>query len=70
MSDNSRHEHFANFAFCKFCEYKNKAESDEPCCDCLDYPTNIESHRPIHFKDNGSLAKALKIAKELTSKGE
>ena len=60
MSDISNHEHIVSFVFCKFCEHKDKAESEEPCCDCLEYPTNLESYRPIHFKDNGSLAKLIK----------
>lgn len=61
MIDNGiNREKIVSFQFCRFCEHKNKLESDEPCCDCLDYPSNIDSRRPIHFKDNGSLERYLK----------
>lgn len=53
------HEHIVNFAYCKFCEHKNNPEKDEPCADCLENPVNVESHRPVHFKDNGSLARVM-----------
>lgn len=57
------HEHFANFYLCNYCIHKSKKESEEPCNDCLDYPVNVDSRRPIHFKDNGSLSRALKEKK-------
>lgn len=57
MRDN--HEHIVNFAYCKFCEHKGKKESQDPCDDCLENSVNVESHRPVHFKDNGSLARVI-----------
>ncbi len=64
MSYYSIKDKIVRFELCKFCEHKNKPESDEPCCDCLDHSSNVNSQRPVHFKDNGSLATYLK------SKGE
>lgn len=64
MSEYRIRDKIVRFELCNCCEHKNKPESAEPCCDCLDYPSNINSQRPIHFKDNGSLASYLK------SKGE
>lgn len=66
MSDYSSHEHIVSFLFCKFCEHKNKAETEEPCCYCLENSTNYETRRPVHFKDDGSLERYFK--KELTNK--
>ena len=64
MENHRYDEHIVNFYLCNFCEHKNKAENEEPCCDCLDYAGNLNSRRPIHFKDNGLLAKYLKEVKE------
>lgn len=60
MEDLYNDEHIVDFYLCNFCEHKKKKECEEPCCDCLDYGGNFYSRRPIHFKDNGSLAKLLK----------
>lgn len=64
MSDYHIRDKIVQFTLCQYCEHWKKSESEEPCCDCLDNPSNVESRRPIHFKDNGSLTKLLK------SKGE
>ena len=39
-----------DFEYCKKCKYEKKAESEKPCHDCLNNPTNTYSHRPIHFE--------------------
>ena len=57
---NGDREKIVTFVYCRFCEYKNNKENSEPCFDCLDHPTNVDSHRPIHFKDNGSLERVSK----------
>lgn len=36
--------------YCKKCEYKEKAENEEPCWDCLSNTVNQDSHRPVYFK--------------------
>lgn len=37
--------------YCKKCLYKSKAEGDEPCFECLNNPANIDSHKPVKFKE-------------------
>ena len=64
------HEKIVNFAYCKFCEHKNEPESSEACSDCLENPVNIDSQRPIRFKDNGSLARIEKSIKKKVKEGE
>ncbi len=53
------HEKIVNFRLCNYCVHKNDPEDKEPCSDCLENPVNIDSQRPVHFKDNGSLEKAV-----------
>ena len=64
MNENKTGEHIVSFIYCRFCEHKNQKDISEPCFDCLDHPTNINSRRPIHFKDNGSLARIEKSVKK------
>lgn len=39
--------------YCPLCKYKDINPDDEgsPCSNCLDYPTNQYSHKPIEFKE-------------------
>ena len=37
--------------YCPKCKNENTDESEDPCNDCLGYPYNIDSHKPIHFKE-------------------
>lgn len=37
--------------WCKKCVYFSKHEEDEPCCDCLEEPVNMNSHKPVMFKE-------------------
>ena len=60
---------FVFFQYCKFCEHKNKEENEEPCDYCLENPVNTDSHRPIKFKDNGSLAAYLKKKSKESNNG-
>ena len=62
------HNKIVSFTYCKFCEHKNKSEDDEPCFECLENPVNIDSHRPVCFKDNGSLARVMKNIEKITNK--
>jgi hypothetical protein len=36
---------------CKNCQYKDTKEEDDPCADCLENPMNIDSHKPVRFKE-------------------
>ena len=55
------HDKIVNFRYCNFCEHKNTSEDKEPCCVCLEYPTNVDSKRPLYFKSNGLLEKKHKL---------
>lgn len=37
--------------YCPKCEHYSKSESEDPCWECLDTPTNTWSHKPINFKE-------------------
>ena len=37
--------------YCNKCEYADTNETSDPCNDCLAYPYNINSHKPVHFKE-------------------
>lgn len=41
--------------YCPKCEYGDVDEEhmnpDDPCWDCLHEPLNIDSHKPINFKE-------------------
>lgn len=37
--------------YCKTCKYRDLTEDKEPCCECLDYPVNEYSHKPVNWKD-------------------
>lgn len=37
--------------YCKKCKYKNLDEFMDPCNECLNNPVNINSKRPINYKD-------------------
>lgn len=35
--------------YCSTCKYEKTEEKDEPCCECLDNPTNIHTNKPIKW---------------------
>lgn len=35
--------------YCKTCKYKNYAETDSPCAECLAEPVNLYSHKPVNW---------------------
>ncbi len=37
--------------YCTKCEHRDLKESDDPCFDCLDEPTNLNSHKPVYYKE-------------------
>ena len=66
---NRSHEKIVDFKFfCKLCQHKNKTEWDEPCDSCLEHPVNVESHKPLYFKDTGEFEKTKKSKSK--AKGE
>lgn len=36
--------------YCKSCKHFTKKESEDPCHDCLNEPTNINSRKPIMYE--------------------
>lgn len=36
--------------FCKTCKHEKKAETEDPCYDCLMEPVNLYSHKPVKYK--------------------
>ena len=37
--------------YCKSCKHKKTPDKDEPCAECLDNPTNVDSHKPVNWKE-------------------
>lgn len=36
--------------YCPTCEHEPKKETEDPCCHCLDEPTNLYSHKPVNYE--------------------
>ena len=36
--------------YCKTCVHEKTAESESPCAECLEEPSNEHSHKPIKYK--------------------
>ena len=37
--------------YCKTCEHADLKDTDKPCCECLDNPTNLYSHKPVKYEE-------------------
>lgn len=37
--------------YCNTCKHKNLKETDDPCDECLNEPTNVNSHKPTRWED-------------------
>jgi hypothetical protein len=49
---NADREKFVNFRlYCPKCEHYEVAQDAEPCNECLHYPTNVESEKPVKYKE-------------------
>lgn len=49
-NDNTK---FVDFdKYCPKCEYSSIEGTEDPCNECLTCPVNVESHKPIKFKEN------------------
>lgn len=49
--------------YCKLCKHFRKNEDKEPCCDCLDEPVNMHSHKPVYFEEAEMDGKNTRIRK-------
>lgn len=36
--------------YCSKCRHEKEPEDRDPCNDCLNNPSNIDSHKPIRFE--------------------
>lgn len=43
--------------YCPTCEHEPKKETEDPCCHCLDEPTNLYSHKPVNYEPSESEVK-------------
>ena len=37
--------------YCNTCQYHDVKENEEPCHSCLAEPFNVDSHKPIKWKE-------------------
>lgn len=37
--------------YCESCKHNKTSEDDEPCAECLSYPSNVHSHKPINYEE-------------------
>ena len=36
--------------YCPNCKYRDIEETDDPCNECLNEPSNEDSHKPVRWK--------------------
>lgn len=41
------------FTYCETCKHKELADTECPCFECLDSPTNMLSHKPVKWEEKG-----------------
>lgn len=39
--------------YCKHCKFKDTKDFEEPCTECLGYPSNEDSHKPVNYLWDG-----------------
>lgn len=45
-------DHIVQFdTWCSKCEHRKTKETDQPCHECLSYPIQTDSTKPIHFAE-------------------
>ncbi len=49
MDDSYKEVYFGKY--CKTCMHCDKAETDDPCDDCLSEPVNVYSHKPVKYEE-------------------
>lgn len=38
--------------YCKTCAHRDLPESEDPCHECLQNPSNVNSHKPVNHKED------------------
>jgi hypothetical protein len=41
------------FQYCLKCKHYAEDEDEDPCNECLTYPSNEDSHKPINYEEAG-----------------
>lgn len=36
--------------YCKTCKFNKTSMDDEPCSECMCYPANAYSHKPVNYE--------------------
>lgn len=49
MDSEKEKEVFFN-VYCETCKHKNLSEHDDICNECLENPSNINSHKPVKYE--------------------
>lgn len=49
MDDHYKEVYFDKY--CASCVHSDTLESEDPCFECLDEPVNVESHKPVNWKE-------------------
>lgn len=49
MENNNKEVYFDKY--CNSCKNKNTDEVKDPCNECLDNPSNVNSHKPVNYED-------------------
>lgn len=47
----SHKKEVAFYKYCNKCEYIKLKESQDPCHACLNFPYNLDSSKPVYFKE-------------------
>jgi hypothetical protein len=37
--------------YCALCEHKEKKDWEDPCNECMDYPVNEHTRKPVNFTE-------------------
>lgn len=40
--------------YCKSCKNSSTKEYENPCNDCLDNPSNLDSHKPVNYESKNN----------------
>lgn len=36
--------------FCRTCKHEKLKENEKPCCECLEHPVNLYTHKPTEWE--------------------
>ena len=40
--------------WCSSCKHEKDSECEDPCYECLNYPVNTQSEKPVNWEDKDS----------------